>query len=344
MTSVPPFDSVRQFRRLLDELPSPDCRQRQLAIERNAQLTKPEGALGRLEEIAVWYASWRQAPAARIKSPQVAVFAGTHGVARRNVSAYPPEVTLQMVENFAREGAAINQIARLAGAERVHVCAIELDRPTGDITIGPAMEETEFVDALRAGWDAVDSEADLFIPGEMGIGNSTSAAAVACALFGGPAQDWTGAGTGVAGEAYEHKVRIVERSVQANGPFPSGAGLTVLRKLGGRELAAIAGAITRARTLRIPVVLDGFICTAAAAALHCEVEGSLDHVLAGHLSEDAGHGELLSRLAKQPILELGMRLGEASGAAVAALVLKAAVECHAGMATFAEAGVAESSL
>jgi nicotinate-nucleotide--dimethylbenzimidazole phosphoribosyltransferase len=191
--------------------------------------------------------------------------------------------------------------------------------------------------ALRAGWDAVDAKADLLVVGEMGIGNTTSAAAVAAALFGGEAATWTGRGTGVDDAGLANKCRVVAEGVALHKDH--GDGIEVLRRLGGRELAAMAGAIACARSLRIPVILDGFICTAAAACLAQTSDGALDHCVAGHLSTEGAHRKLLDAVGKEPLLAMGLRLGEASGAALAITVVKAALECHSAMATFAEAGV-----
>ena len=191
----------------------------------------------------------------------------------------------------------------------------------------------------RAGWEAVDPDSDLLVTGEMGIGNTTSAAAIALALYGGKAADWTGAGTGVDAKGVALKSRVVAEGVARNGVAQEN-GLEALRCLGGREIAAMAGAITRARLLRIPVILDGFICTAAACCLHAVCDDALDHTVAGHQSAEAAHAALLARIGKTPLLALDMRLGEGSGAALAIGVLKGAIACHSGMATFAEAGVA----
>ncbi len=332
-----PFSSLAEFRRILDRLPQPDAAAIAAARARDSVLTKPAGALGRLEDLAIWMAGWQRTATPCVEHPQVIVFAGNHGVTARGVSAFPAEVTVQMVANFRGGGAAINQLARTFGA-RMDVHALDLDRPTRDFTAGPAMTEAEVVAALVAGWDAVDLAADLLVTGEMGIGNTTSAAALACALYGGAAADWTGRGTGVddAGLALKTKV-VAEGVVLHTGSGP----LEALRRLGGRELAAMAGAIARARVERIPVILDGFICCAAAAVLEREVPGALDHAVAGHVSAEGAHRRLLELLGKVPLLDLGLRLGEGSGAALALGVVKGAVACHSGMATFAEAGVAE---
>ncbi|MFC3615900.1 nicotinate-nucleotide--dimethylbenzimidazole phosphoribosyltransferase [Lutimaribacter marinistellae] len=335
---LPQFDDLSRFRALLSEALGPDMAARTGAEDRNGQLTKPPGALGRLEDLAIWYAGWRGDARPEIKAPQVIVFAGNHGVTAQGVSAFPAEVTVQMVANFQAGGAAINQLARAAGA-RMDVHALDLDRPTADFTQSPAMSEEEVVAALRAGWRAVDPAADLLVVGEMGIGNTTPAAAIACALYGGDAADWTGRGTGVDDAGLANKIRVVREGVALHAG--QGDGLDVLRRLGGRELAAMAGAIAAARVLRIPVILDGFICTAAAACLDASIAGALDHAVAGHQSAEGAHGALLERLGKQPLLSLGLRLGEGSGGALAIQILKGAVACHSGMATFAEAGVAE---
>ena len=334
---LPELNDLNSFRNALTGAPGPDTAAKQGAEERNGQLTKPPGALGRLEDLAIWYAGWRGDARPRIDAPQVIVFAGNHGVTAQGVSAFPPEVTVQMVMNFEHGGAAINQLAKAAGA-KMDVHALELDRPTADFTQAPAMSEEEFLSALRTGWQAVDPQADLLVVGEMGIGNTTPAAAIACALFGGDAADWTGRGTGVDDAGLANKTRVVAEGVALHG---QGDGLHILRCLGGREIAAMAGAIAAARVLRIPVILDGFICTAAAACLAQISETALDHTIAGHQSAEGAHAAMLGKLGKEPLLSLGLRLGEGSGGALAINILKSAVACHSGMATFAEAGVSD---
>ena len=334
-----PFASLAEFATLLDSMPGPDPDARAAAEARNMQLTKPPGALGRLEDLALWYCGWRGDARARADRPQIIVFAGNHGVTAQGVSAFPAEVTAQMVGNFRAGGAAINQLAASFGAA-LDVRALDLDRPTADFTQAAAMTEHETVAALQAGWQAVDPQADLLVVGEMGIGNTTSAAAIALALYGGQAADWTGRGTGIDDTGLDVKTRAVAQAAALHSAA-RGNGIEALRCLGGRELAAMAGAIARARSLRIPVILDGFICTAAAACLETARPGALDHCVAGHQSAEAAHVALLARLGKAPLLCLGMRLGEGSGAALALGVLRAALECHNGMATFAEAGVSD---
>ena len=334
--SLPTLDSLRTA---LRDLPAPDAAAVQAAMARNGQLTKPPGALGRLEDLAIWMAGWQGTDRPQVDAPQVIVFAGNHGVTARGVSAFPAAVTEQMVLNFRAGGAAINQLARCFGA-RMDVHALSLDRPTADFTAQPAMTEAELLEAMRTGWDAVDPDADLLVTGEMGIGNTTSAAALAHAICGGAPADCVGRGTGVDDAGLALKAQVVAEGV-ARHPDARSDGIEALRCLGGRELAAMAGAILRARHLRIPVLLDGFICTAAAACLDAAQPGALDHCLAAHVSAESGHAPLLAHLGKAPILSMGLRLGEGSGAALAIGVLKGAVACHSGMATFAEAGVSE---
>jgi nicotinate-nucleotide--dimethylbenzimidazole phosphoribosyltransferase len=331
-----PFSTLSTFRSALATAPGPDAAAAEQAGLRNGQLTKPPASLGRLEEIAIWYAGWRGNPRPRITAPQVIVFAGNHGVTAQGVSAFPAAVTAQMVINFQSGGAAINQLSAAFGAS-MSVVALDLDHPTADFTRGPAMTEDEVVAALVTGWEAVDPAADLLVTGEMGIGNTTSAAAIALALYGGQAQDWTGRGTGVDDAGLARKTAVVAAGLARHAGVADP--LQILRCLGGREIAAMAGAMAAARTHRIPVILDGFICTAAAAVLDRAQPGALDHCIAGHLSAEGAHGRLLTALGKEPLLNLGLRLGEGSGAALAIGIVKAAVACHSGMATFAEAGV-----
>ncbi len=334
-----PFSTSAEFKSILADLPKPDQAATEAAIARNGQLTKPPAALGRLEDLAIWYAGWRGQAAPMITAPQVVIFAANHGIAAQGVSAFPAEVTEQMVLNFQAGGAAINQLSACFGATMT-VQALELDQPTADFTRAPAMDETAFVAALAAGWDAVDPMADLLVTGEMGIGNTTSAAAVANAVFGGAAEDWVGRGTGVDDAGLALKARVVRQGLATHADMLADP-IAVLRCLGGRELAAMAGAITHARVLGIPVILDGFICTAAAATLERSQQGALDHCVAGHVSAEAAHGKMLELLGKAPLLSLGLRLGEGSGAALAIGVLKGALACHSGMATFTEAGVSD---
>lgn len=331
------FQTPDDFAKAFAALPESDPAAKAGAADRNGRLTKPPGALGRLEDLAIWYAGWRGEVRPQLRNPQILVFAGNHGVTAQGVSAFPAEVTVQMVANFQAGGAAINQLARCFGASMA-VHSLDLDRPTADFTQGPAMTPGELAEALSTGWNAVDPKADLLITGEMGIGNTTPAAALAVALYGGEVPDWIGRGTGLDDAGLNRKAAAVRAGLARHIAALSDP-LEILRCLGGRELAAMAGAIARARMLRIPVILDGFICTASAAVLERLVPGALDHAVAGHVSQEPGHTRLLAALNKAPLLQLDLRLGEGTGAALAIGVLQGALACHSGMATFEEARI-----
>jgi nicotinate-nucleotide--dimethylbenzimidazole phosphoribosyltransferase len=267
----------------------------------------------------------------------VSVFAGNHGVAARGVSAYPAEVTAQMVANFIAGGAAVNQLCRVMEAD-FKVYEMALEEPTRDFTEAPAMDEAACVRAMAYGMMTVEAGIDVLCLGEMGIGNTTSAAALSLALFGGEAADWVGPGTGVAGEVLARKTEVVAAGVKRHQEELIDP-LAVMRCLGGQELAAIAGAVIAARLARTPVLLDGYAACAAAAVLHQLDPRLLDHCQAAHRSAEPGHARLLDAIGKRPILELDMRLGEATGAVLALGVLKGAVACHTGMASFGSANV-----
>lgn len=331
-----PFDDIRQ---LVATLPGPSEGARDGALARQAQLVKPPGALGRLEDIAVHMAAWQGNSLPTVNRPMVAVFAATHGVADRGVSPYPGTVTKQMMATFTAGKAAVNQICASFDAG-LRVFDLALDFPTPDITQAAALDEKACAATMAFGMEAIAGGSDLLCLGEMGIGNTTVAAAICHGLYGGAAEDWVGAGTGATGDVLARKVAAVRDAVALHGPH-LGDPLEVLRRLGGREIAAIAGAIIAARHEKVPVVLDGYVVTAAAAVLHALNPAALDHCLAGHVSAEKAHRALLGRLGLVPVLDLGMRLGEGSGAALAVGVVKAAVACHRGMATFAEAGVSE---
>ncbi len=337
MTLLSDITSLEAVAALAETLPAADAGAINAATERQNSLTKPMGALGRLEELAIFMAGWQETDRPSIKRAQAVVFAGNHGVCAQGVNPFPQEVTAQMVANFEHGGAAINQLCRANGAD-LSVIAIDLDTPTNDITQGAAMTEAETLDAMRRGAEAVDADASVLVLGEMGIGNSTIAAALAMAAFGGDAKDWVGRGTGSDDAGVNRKVDAISRACAANA---DASGLALLSAVGGREQAAICGAVLQARALRIPVILDGFICTAATAPLFAADPRFLDHCVVGHVSREPGHARLLDALNKQPVLSLDMALGEGSGAAVALGILRSALECHNGMATFAEAGVSD---
>lgn len=333
-----PFDDIRA---LVRQMPGPDTAAVAKVRARDATLTKPAGALGRLETIVEWLAAWQGRAPPAVNRPLVAVFAGNHGVAARGVSAYPAAVTRQMVDNFAAGGAAINQLC-VANNLGLKVFDLALDIPTGDITVGPALDEVACAATIAFGMEAIAGGVDLLCIGEMGIGNTTVAAAVFAGLFGGNAAEWVGPGTGVDAAGLERKRAAVDAALAFHTGH-LGDPLEVLRRLGGRELAAMTGAILAARMNRVPVIVDGYVASAAAAVLFAMDAAALDHCLFGHVSAEPGHIRALERMGKSALLDLGMRLGEGTGAALAAGIVKAAAATHAGMATFAGAGVSERS-
>ena len=326
-----------EIRKIISELPTPDVEAALATRTHDATLTKPPGALGRLEEITEWVAAWQGRHPPNVTHARVAVFAGNHGVAARGVSAFPPEVTEQMVQNFVAGGAAVNQLTELADAD-LRVYEMALDTPTADFTEGPALSEDDCAKAVAYGMMAVEAGVELIALGEMGIANTTAAAAICHALYGGAAEDWVGPGTGVSGDAYAAKVAAVEAGVATNAALLDDP-LDILRAVGGHEIAAIAGAILAARLAGVPVLLDGYTCTAAAAVLHAIDEHAIDHCMVGHLSAEPAHRMLCEKINQVPLLALAMRLGEGSGAALAVQIVRAALACHNGMATFDSAGV-----
>src|SRR5271170_6494971 len=333
------FTSFSELRAVCLDLPSGHPVASTAVVQRELTLTKPPRSLGRLEDLVAWLAHWQGHAPPRLERAEVLVFAGNHGVTRQGVSAYPAEVTAQMVANFSAGGAAINQLARTAGAA-LRVMLLSLDQPTADFTEQPALTEQEFLVAVTAGYAAVSPACDLVCLGEMGIGNTTAASAIAAALFGGGGARWAGRGTGVDEDGLARKREVIDRAIAHHAAILHDP-LAVAAALGGRELAAILGATLAARRKRIPVLLDGFVCTAAVAPLAKLRADTLAHAVAGHVSAEAGHRMLLEELRLVPLVDLNMRLGEASGAAVALLLLRAALACHTGMATFAEAGVSD---
>jgi nicotinate-nucleotide--dimethylbenzimidazole phosphoribosyltransferase len=332
-----PVASFAEIRQLMREVPGPDLESASKAAAREAVLTKPAGALARLEEITQWLATWQGKHPPAVNHPRVAVFAGNHGVADLGVSAYPKEVTVQMVLNFQSGGAAVNQLCKNADAD-LRVYEMCLDQPTADFTQGPALSEEETARAMAYGMMAVEPGIDLLCLGEMGIANTTSASAMAAAMFGGSGADWAGPGTGVHGQQLSRKAEVIDLGL-ARHRDQFNDGLTLMQCLGGHELAAIAGAVIAARMARVPVLLDGFACTVAAGILLKLDSHALDHCLVAHCSAEPGHRRFLEKINKKPLLDLGMRLGEGSGAALAIPLIRAAAMCHSGMASFSEAGV-----
>ncbi|MAJ34565.1 MAG: nicotinate-nucleotide--dimethylbenzimidazole phosphoribosyltransferase [Candidatus Puniceispirillum sp. TMED52] len=333
------YASIDRVSTYIAQMPLTDINMVEAAELRQGQLTKPPGSLGRLEQIAIWLAGWQEQEKPEINAPACLIFAGNHGITNKGVSAFPSEVTEQMVLNFQHGGAAINQLCKTAGAS-LNVFSLSLDKPTADFSEQPAMSIDDTLAAMQIGADAIPDNADLILPGEMGIGNTSSAAALSHLVFGDQPATWTGRGTGLDDDRLAHKTAIIKQAVARIGDRPLDA-VTMLSELGGRELAAIAGCVLAARLRRIPVLLDGFISTAACLPLWAANEHALDHCQISHYSKEPGHRHVINALGKPAILDLDLRLGEASGAAIALMIVKAALCTHNGMATFAEAGVSD---
>lgn len=322
------------------------------ARERQRQLTKPPGSLGRLESLAVQFAGWQDRCDPQLDKIAIRVFAGDHGVVAEGVSAFPQAVTVQMIQNFASGGAAIAVLARLYGASfsvinmgtatptplLEGVSDVQLAPGTENFCTGPAMSEELVRRALNAGADYAPNAGDLFVGGEMGIGNTSAAAALTSALLGLPAETTVGPGTGVNAQGMTAKCAAVERALTLH-MIAGVSDFEILRRLGGLEIAALTGAYIASAQHGIPALVDGYICTAA-ALLACRLNsGVRDWMLFSHHSAEPGHRHLLRALDAEPLLDLGMRLGEGSGAAVALPLLQSACRLHNEMATFAEAGV-----
>ncbi len=321
----------------LATLPQPDEGARTTVAARAAQVLRPAGAFDRLDQVAAALAGWQRTAAPHIDRAVAILFAADHGVARESVSAYPAAITTHMAEAIRSGVATSTAIARAVGAE-VQLVDVGIGRPTGNIRHEDALSPRRYREAVEAGTAAVSaSGADLLIFGEMGIGNTTAAAAVAMAILGGDAASWVGPGSGVSGAALANKREVVRDAVSRVGDAPP---LEQLRRLGGSELVAIAAAIVRARQLSIPVLLDGFIATAAALPLEAEQPGALDHCIAGHRSGEPGHASLLAHLDKAPLLDLGLSLGEGTGALAALPLLRIALVAVSDVATFEERGLA----
>ncbi len=339
---------------------APDDAARQTAEARQAALTKPPGALGRLEEIAVQLAALQGTERPGLDRVHITVFAGDHGVAGRGVSAFPQAVTAEMVKNFARGGAAISVLARELGAslEVINLGTVfdtgpldnvkdyALGPGTADFTREPAMTAQQLAQALAAGRHAAErarlAGAQLFIGGEMGIGNTTAAAALACALLDAPPEDLAGPGTGLDADGVARKTGVIRRALERHRDH-HGTPIEALRRLGGFEIAALAGGYLACAHMGLPALVDGFISSVAALAAVRLCPGVGPWFLFSHASAEPGHRQVLEALEARPLLDLGMRLGEGSGAAVAVPLLRLACALHNGMATFAEAGVPEKN-
>jgi nicotinate-nucleotide--dimethylbenzimidazole phosphoribosyltransferase len=325
------------------------------ARARQQQLTKPAGSLGRLEDIAVQIAGITRQPLPSIERKAVIVMAGDHGVASEGVSAYPSVVTAQMVYNFLRGGAAINALANYIGAKVTVVdvgVAAEISHPdllvrkvafgTANIALGPAMTRAQMMEAIQAGIDVFDAQLDqgidLVATGDMGIGNTTASSAITAALLQTPVALVTGRGTGINDEQLAHKVQVIEKAIERNAPNPQDP-FDVLMKVGGFEIAGLVGVIVAAAAHRVPVVIDGFI-SSAAALIAVELNPLIrDYLLAGHAGGERGQRLILERLVLTPLLYLDLALGEGTGAVLAMSIIEAALRTHREMATFEEAGV-----
>ncbi|MGZ4957770.1 MAG: nicotinate-nucleotide--dimethylbenzimidazole phosphoribosyltransferase [Methylomonas sp.] len=340
---------------LFHDISSPDTHYYQQALERQTQLTKPPGSLGLLEDIAVRLAAMQHRSQPRLEKIHVSVFAADHGIAAEGVSAFPQAVTVEMVKNFAAGGAAVNVLARHVAAdfEVVDVGLLQpVDLPnviaeragagTANFRQLPAMTDEQLALALQAGKSAIAraaaNGADLFIGGEMGIANTASASALAAALLNIPAIQITGAGTGLNAAQIEHKAAVIDAALLQHQTFLNSP-LAILRHLGGFEIAALTAAYISAAQRGLPVLVDGFICSVAALISVKINPGCDDWFFYGHHSEEKGHKIVLKTLNARPLLNLNMRLGEASGAVTAVPILQMACRLHNEMATFAQANI-----
>jgi nicotinate-nucleotide--dimethylbenzimidazole phosphoribosyltransferase len=346
---------VTTLDRLVATVTAPDERLAAVARQRLDSLTKPRGSLGRLEELIVRVVVMTGDSMPRVESPVIFTLAGDHGVAAEGVSAYPQAVTAQMIENFVRGGAAVNVLARHVGARVIvadfgvvasltdgtGVVRRRVAAGTRSITRGPAMTHGEALQAITAGAALVDDAApDCVGTGEMGIGNTTAASALTAALTGADPAMITGRGTGVADDVWVRKVEAVRSALAVNRP-ESRDPLGVLAAVGGFEIAGLVGVVLAGAARRVPVVLDGFIATAAALVAVRLAPAARHYLIPAHRSAEPGHVRLLEALGLTPYLELGMRLGEGTGAALGIGLLRAALACYREMATFKEAGVSE---
>ncbi|HEX9847765.1 MAG TPA: nicotinate-nucleotide--dimethylbenzimidazole phosphoribosyltransferase [Acidimicrobiia bacterium] len=319
----------------LGRLPKPDVQSGAAVRERAQNVLRPTGALARLDELAVWLAQWQRTATPSVDRPAALLFAGDHGVVVEGVSAYPSEVTRSMVDALRSGKATASVMAHQLDVD-LHIHDAGVGRPTGNIKVEAAMTADEFDVTFGQGREAVAAlDTDLLILGEMGIGNTTTAAAVATALLGRPAAEMVGPGTGLDGPAIEAKTRVVTAAVERAGSVEP---MEILRELGGRELVAMAGAALEARRRSIPTLLDGYVVTAALMTLELTGRGALAHCWPAHLSPEPGHARLLELLGRRPILDLEMRLGEGSGALAALPLVRLAATCVVDVATFAEWG------
>ncbi|WP_332065527.1 nicotinate-nucleotide--dimethylbenzimidazole phosphoribosyltransferase [Bartonella sp. CB189] len=324
--TVSPFDD---FRALLTNLPVADEFSIVLAKKRQKNLTRVRGSLGKLGDIAVWYAGWRGVGKPVVMRPLVAIFAGNHGITDENITPFLQSMTQEMVKKFSDGGAAINQVC-IAYDLGLKIFDLALEYPTMNITRDAAMDERSAAATMAFGMESIAGGTDLLCIGEMGIGNSVIASALCLALFGGEVEEWVESSIESEKSFYQRKIAAVKTAVSLHkhhfdDPFE------IMRCLGGREIAAIVGAILAARMEKIPVILDGFVATAAAAILYKMHPRALDHAIVGHVSSELVHRKLLEKIGKEPLLDLNMNVEEGVGAAVAAGIVKAAVLTHTQM-------------
>jgi nicotinate-nucleotide--dimethylbenzimidazole phosphoribosyltransferase len=340
---MPPLDpAYADVLELLTLVPDGDEAAVAAVRERDKTLTKPAGSLGAMEGLVEFLARWQGRAKPRLDNPMVTIFAANHGVTDQGVSAFPREVTAQMVANFTNGGAAISQICALHELNlRVFELALEL--PTGDITKEPALDDRMCAATIAYGMEAVAGKPDLICLGEMGIGNTTVAAALYAALFGGTGADWVGRGTGVDDAGLDRKARAVDLALQHHAGELDHP-LAILARLGGREIAAMLGALLAARHQKVPVIIDGFVATSAAAVAYAINPDAISHCLFAHVSAESGHARALHAMNQKGLLDLGMRLGEGSGAALAAVLAKTALHLHNNMATFDSAAVSTKTV
>ena len=325
---------MSEIAEMLAMMPAPNQGAGDSVRARAADILRPAGALARLDELAAWIAEWQETASPAIRKPVALIFAADHGIAAAGVSKYPSDVTAAMLSAYRAGKSTISAFAAVAGAT-VSAVDVGVGRPTGDIRFEPALSHVRFDQACAAGRDAVESvDADLLVLGEMGIGNTTAAAAVIAAINGGDTTPWVGRGTGVDDEGLARKRDAVRMAVERIGAHLEP--LEVLREVGGAELVAIAAAIVAARLRRLPVLLDGYVVTGSALPLHVLAPGAIDHCQVGHCSAEPGHRSLLQLLGKRPLLDLEMRLGEGSGAMAAVPLVAMACAGITEVPTFGE--------
>lgn len=331
------FETLDQLRQACKELLVKDETSEQATYKRQASLLKPPGSLGELENLVGWLAAWQKKPIPTLDRVCIIIFAGNHGVTIENVTPYSSDITEMMIAQINQGGAAINQLAKNANAE-LRVIPVNNLEPTENICQAPAMTEKQFLEAVEAGYNAVTPNIDLLCLGEVGIGNTTIAAALSAALFGGDGAQWVSRGTSTAAEHTENKQKAVDKALALHESALNDP-LEICRRLGGYEHAALLGAVLAARHLNIPVLLDGFVCTAAVAALQKLNETGLDHTKISHLSAEKGHLLLAGNLGLYPLIAFNMRLGEGTGAATIIPILKGALACYTGMSSYQDAGL-----